>query len=49
MLAGTNRSGVLKKSFISVPDSVNIGDRYLDPEKVDYLYETKLHKKADFH
>jgi hypothetical protein len=31
MLAGPNKSGVTKKDFISFPDSINAGDKYLDP------------------
>ena len=43
MLAGPNRSGVTAKDFIGQPSSVHVGDKYLDPEKVDYLYEQRLH------
>lgn len=38
MLAGPNRSGVTKKDFVDAPSTVNVDDKYLDPEKVDYLY-----------
>lgn len=34
MLAGSNRSGVSKKDFITPLSSVHAGDKYLDPEKI---------------
>ena len=49
MLGGASRSGILKGSYISVPDNIAVGDKYLDPEKIDYLYETKFHKKGEIH
>ena len=49
MLAGPNRTAVTKKSFIEVPNSMHVGDKYLDPEKVDYLYEKKFHGKSSLH
>jgi hypothetical protein len=38
MLAGPNRSGIDKKSYITAPESIHAGDLYLDPEKVDAKY-----------
>jgi hypothetical protein len=49
MLAGPNRSGVDKKSYIVAPESVHVGDLYLDPEKVDYKYYTKFHTRSTIH
>ena len=49
MLAGPNRSGVTKKDFLTPASTVNTDDKYLDPEKVDYLYEQKFHGKSKLH
>jgi len=38
MLPGPNRSGVTRKSFIGYPDSIYVGDKYNDPEKVEREY-----------
>lgn len=49
MLAGPNRSGIGKKDYIDPVSSLHAGDKYLDPEKVDYLYDKKFHTRAKFH
>jgi hypothetical protein len=49
MLPGPNRSGVTRKSFIEPPSSVHVGDKYLDPEKVDQQYFKEFHTRAGFH
>ena len=49
LLAGPNRSGVGSKAFVEAPSSIHGGDKYLDPEKVDYLYEQKFHGKSKIH
>jgi hypothetical protein len=49
MLAGPNRSGVDRKAFIDPPESVHAGDKYLDPEKVDALYNKKFHTRSAIH
>lgn len=49
MLAGPNKSGVTRRDFIEPPSSIHADDKYLDPEKVDHLYNKKFHTKAGFH
>lgn len=49
MLAGSNRSGVDKKSYITAPESIHAGDRYLDPEKVDLKYNKMFHTRSTIH
>lgn len=49
MLAGSNRSGVDKKSYITPPESIHVGDRYLDPEKVDLQYNKMFHTRSTMH
>jgi hypothetical protein len=38
LLAGPNRSGVDRKSFIEAPSSIHADDKYIDPEKVESRY-----------
>ena len=49
MLAGPNRSGLTKKDFLTAPSSIHAGDKYLDPEKIDYHYNQKIHGKSKLH
>lgn len=49
MLAGPNKSGVTRRDFIEPPSSIHADDKYLDPEKVDHLYNKKFHTRAGFH
>jgi hypothetical protein len=49
MLPGPNKSGMSRRDFIDPPSSINAGDKYLDPEKIDHLYNKKFHTRAGFH
>jgi len=49
MLAGSNRSGIDRKSYISPMTSLHAGDHYLDPEKVDLKYYQTFHTRSTIH
>jgi hypothetical protein len=49
LLAGTNKSGVGKKSYFNVPDSIYQGDKYQDPFKTQIQYEKKMHTRSSYH
>jgi len=49
MLAGLNRSGLGKKAFISVPESIYQKDPYKDQLSVELQYQNSMHKKSPMH
>jgi hypothetical protein len=49
MLAGSNRSGIDRKSYVSPMTSLHAGDHYLDPEKVDLKYYQTFHTRSTIH
>lgn len=49
MLAGVNRSGVGKKSYIQVPDSIYQKDPYKDQLSIELQYQNQMHRKSPMH
>jgi hypothetical protein len=49
MLAGTNRSGIGRKSYLHVPESIYQKDPYKDPFKIELEYERKIRGKSANH
>ena len=49
MLGGSNRTGLGKKSYIHVPESIYQKDPYKDPFKIDLDYDKKIHGKSAIH
>jgi hypothetical protein len=49
MLPGQNRSGMGKKSFIQVPDSIYQKDPYKDQLSVELQYQNSMHRKSPMH
>jgi hypothetical protein len=49
MLAGPNRSGVDRKAFVQVPESIYQKDPYSDTFKKELEYERKMHSKSQMH
>lgn len=49
MLGGSNRTGLGKKSYIHVPESIYQKDPYKDPFKIDLHYDQKIHGKSAIH
>jgi hypothetical protein len=49
MLPGQNRSGMGKKSYIQVPDSIYQKDPYKDQLSVELQYQNSMHRKSPMH
>lgn len=49
MLAGSNRSGMGKKGYFNVPDSIYQGDKYQDAFKTQIQYDKKMHTRSSYH
>lgn len=49
MLAGSNRSGTTKKSFIDVPSSIHQNDPYKETYKLELKYQNMMHSKSPMH
>lgn len=44
-----NRSGVGKKAFIQVPDSIYQKDPYKDQLSVELQYQNSMHRRSPMH
>jgi hypothetical protein len=49
MLAGQNRTGVGKKSYLHTPESIYQNDPYKDQLSVELQYHNRMHRKSPMH